>query len=88
MQPKRETGFRNDGCPHCREAAKGVVIDFFPSFPFFALASPLFASDKIKRNKMCGIHGYHEPPLLARDRSVSMRSSSFSTAKDDERSRK
>ena len=29
VQPKRETGFRNDGCPHCREAAKGVVIDFF-----------------------------------------------------------
>lgn len=65
-----------------------VLSSIFPSFPFFALASPLFVSDKIKRNKMCGIHGYHEPPLLARDRSVSMLSSSFSTAKDDERSRK
>ena len=51
MQPKRETGFRNDGCPHCREAAKGVVTDLFflfffaPFFFFFALASPLFVSD-------------------------------------------
>ena len=51
MQSKRETGFRNDGCPHCREATKGVidfVIDFFffaPFFFFFALASSLFVSD-------------------------------------------